>query len=83
MPYTSTISPRNEHLSPDEWAELIALKAAITESVSSVHPTHLERFTELFARSLLGKGNPPLSSHAPFTPPPGAGPAPPAAGPIQ
>lgn len=80
----STTSLRSEHLSPSEWRELFALKAAITESVSSVHPEHLERFTELFARSLLGKGNPPLTAtHAHAVPPSPAGADPPVPGVLE
>lgn len=50
---------RNAALTEAEWSELLALKAAISEHVSSVHPDHLERFAELFARTLLGKGDDP------------------------
>jgi len=58
MPSTSTIPSSDNELSPEEWDELMALRKAITDSISSVHPDKMERFTELFARSLAGKGDP-------------------------
>ena len=44
-------------LSDDEWDELNVLKNAINEHPASVHFMKMERFTELFVRSLEGKGN--------------------------
>jgi hypothetical protein len=58
MPFASTTPSSDNDLSPEEWEELISLKDAITESITSVHPMKMERFTELFARSLAGKGDP-------------------------
>lgn len=58
MPSTSIIPSSDNELSPEEWDELMALRKAITDSISSVHPDKMERFTELFARSLAGKGDP-------------------------
>jgi hypothetical protein len=40
-----------------EWDELIALKDAIDGYPQSVVPEHQERFTELFVKSLAGKGD--------------------------
>lgn len=57
MPSTSTTPYSDSDLSPEEWEELISLKDAITDSISSVHPIKMERFTELFAKSLAGKGD--------------------------
>ena len=45
-------------LTKDEWDELIVLKNAISYSPSTVHPAKMERFTQLFAKSLAGKGDP-------------------------
>lgn len=47
-------------LSKEEWEELNALRQAISESPATVVPEKQERFSALFARSLLGKGNRPL-----------------------
>jgi hypothetical protein len=58
MPFASTTPSSDNDLSPEEWEELVSLKDAITESITSVHPMKMERFTELFARSLAGKGDP-------------------------
>jgi len=44
-------------LSPEEWIELTDLKNAINEYPASVHPMKMERFTELFVRTLEGKGD--------------------------
>ncbi len=46
-------------LSSDEWNELIALKDAIKYDPSTVSPDKMEKFTELFVRSLEGKYDPP------------------------
>ena len=49
-------------LSTDEWKELQALRLAISEYPFTVVPSQQERFTALFTRTLIGKGNsvPPL-----------------------
>lgn len=52
---------QNLMLSPEEWIELTDLKNAINEYPASVHPMKMERFTELFVRTLEGKGN--LATH--------------------
>lgn len=44
-------------LSPEEWIELTDLKNAINDYPASVHPMKMERFTELFVRTLEGKGD--------------------------
>lgn len=44
-------------LTQDEWQELIALKDAINYNPASVHYEKQERFTELFVRTLEGKGD--------------------------
>jgi hypothetical protein len=49
-------------LSAEEWDELTALRKAISDSPAAVVPEKQERFSALFARSLLGKGNQPLNS---------------------
>lgn len=40
-----------------DWEELIALKSVISYNPASVHPDQMEKFTELFVRSLEGKGD--------------------------
>lgn len=47
-------------LSKEEWQELDALRKAISDSPATVVPEKQERFSALFARSLIGKGNQPL-----------------------
>lgn len=39
-------------LTDDEWNEMAAIKRAINDYPASVHPEKMERFTELFVRSL-------------------------------
>ena len=45
------------NLTTEEWNELNALRVAINTNPASVHPEKQERFTELFVRSLEGKGD--------------------------
>ena len=58
MQFASTTPCWPDDLTRDEWDELIVLKDAISYSPSSVHPAKMERFTQLFAKSLSGKGDP-------------------------
>jgi hypothetical protein len=44
-------------LTQEEWNELTVLKNAINDHPASVHPMKMERFTELFVRTLEGKGD--------------------------
>lgn len=44
-------------LTTEEWDELNALREAIHYSPHTVSPKKMEKFTELFVRSLLGKGD--------------------------
>jgi hypothetical protein len=44
-------------LSQEEWNELVDLKNAINEYPASVHPDKMERFTQLFVRTIEGKGD--------------------------
>jgi hypothetical protein len=46
-----------KELTQEEWKEMIALKDAINYHPSTVSPEKMEKFTELFVRSLEGKGN--------------------------
>lgn len=48
----------SEKLTEDEIYELNYLKNAINYDPASVHPEQMEKFTELFVRSLEGKGDP-------------------------
>lgn len=44
-------------LTTSEWYEIQALRRAISENPAAVHPIKMERFSELFAKSLAGKGD--------------------------
>lgn len=46
-----------DYLSKEEWKELDALRKAINYNPSQVCPEKMEKFTELFVRSLRGKGD--------------------------
>ena len=47
-------------LSISEWKEMDVLRRAISENPASVIPSQQERFTALFTRSLIGKGDRPV-----------------------
>jgi hypothetical protein len=47
----------SDELTPREWNELQVLRRAITDNPAAIHTTKMERFSELFARSLVGKGD--------------------------
>ena len=47
-----------EELTAEEWNELNALREAINYDPHTVSPQKMELFTELFVRSLQGKGDP-------------------------
>ena len=51
------VAMTQEYLNADEWQELCALKRAIDDGPCSVVPEKMERFTELFVRTLHGKGD--------------------------
>jgi hypothetical protein len=44
-------------LTTSEWYEIQALRRAISENPAAVHTIEMERFSELFAKSLAGKGD--------------------------
>jgi hypothetical protein len=44
-------------LTAEEWSELNALRMAINYDPSTVCPQKMERFTDLFVRSIAGKGD--------------------------
>lgn len=46
-----------KELTQEEWKEMIALKDAINYDPGTVSPEKMEKFTELFVRSLEGKGD--------------------------
>jgi hypothetical protein len=46
-----------EYLTTEEWNEMDILRKAMNYSLASVHPEKQERFTELFVKSLRGKGD--------------------------
>jgi hypothetical protein len=54
-----TIFPASseEELSQEEWQELFSLKRAIDDGPAAMATNKMERFTELFVRSLHGKGD--------------------------
>lgn len=47
---------RTQTLSIEEYDELVALKNAINTNPASVHPEHMEKFTEFLVRSWEGDG---------------------------
>lgn len=49
-------------LTSQEWDEMVALKKAINENPFSVTPEKQELFTQLFVKSLAGKGDDPPRS---------------------
>lgn len=49
--------PIDAPLSQDEWDEMCALKRAINDGPASIVPHKMERFSELYVRSLYGKGD--------------------------
>lgn len=49
--------PSTDYLTKEEWNELDALRKAINYDPSQVCPQKMEKFTELFVRSLYGKGD--------------------------
>ncbi len=51
------MSQQSDNLTAREWHELQVLRRAISDGPASVHPIKMERFSELFARSLAGKGD--------------------------
>jgi hypothetical protein len=52
---------KDNHLTVEEWDEMIALKNAMNYNISQVHPDKMELFTAFFVQSLDGKGDVPLS----------------------
>jgi hypothetical protein len=48
---------KEDYLSDDEWNELVALKNAINYDPATVHYEKMEKFTELFVKSIAGKGD--------------------------
>lgn len=46
-----------DNLSQEEWEELFSLKKAIDDGPATMATNKMERFTELFVRSLHGKGD--------------------------
>jgi hypothetical protein len=50
------IRAKFEKLSDDEFKEMDDLRKAISQNPAYVHPDKMETFTELFVRSLEGKG---------------------------
>lgn len=57
MQYGSAMPQQSDDLTLTEWDELQALRRAISDNPAAVHPSRMERFSELFARSLVGKGD--------------------------
>jgi len=50
------IQSKIKTLTKEEWEELSALKNAINDSPATVIPKKMERFSELFVRSLQERG---------------------------
>jgi hypothetical protein len=57
MNIISPLSANDEDLSAAEWEELCVLKKAIDDGPATVVASRMERFTELFVRTLHGKGD--------------------------
>ena len=49
-------SGKQEKLTDDEWEEMAALKNAINERPSAVHPDKMEEFTQYLVRSMREMG---------------------------
>jgi hypothetical protein len=47
-------------LSIEEWKEIQHLRRAISDNPFAVTPERQERFSELFSKSIMGKGDLPL-----------------------
>jgi hypothetical protein len=43
-------------MNTEDWNELIALKDVISYNPASVSPENMDKFTELFVKTLRGKG---------------------------
>jgi hypothetical protein len=61
MTHSKTGNAGTTILTDEEWNELVALKNAINDNPATVSPEKMELFTELFVRSLDGKGDVPIS----------------------
>lgn len=53
---TEFLENPSHFLTPDEWLEMQNLKDEINYNPANVVPHKMERFTELYVRSLEGKG---------------------------
>lgn len=49
-------SSKRDKLTEDEWKEMAALKNAINERPSAVHPDKMEEFTQYLVRSMREMG---------------------------
>lgn len=49
-------SNKKDKLTEDEWKEMAALKNAINERPSAVHPDKMEEFTQYLVRSMREMG---------------------------
>lgn len=47
----------DQELTQEEWNEMCALKRAINDGPACIAPHKMERFSELFVRTLRGKGD--------------------------
>ena len=50
-------NPNTDCLTKEEWDELVALNEAISYYPHSVYAQTMETFTELFVRSIQGRGD--------------------------
>jgi hypothetical protein len=53
---TNLVTDPSNLLSPEEWIEMENLKDIISYNPANVSTDKMERFTELYVRSILGKG---------------------------
>jgi hypothetical protein len=51
-------------LTNEEWDEMNVLKQAINDYPATVHPEKMERFTELFVRSIAGGSDAPVDKRS-------------------
>jgi hypothetical protein len=54
---TRSSAPLPPDLSPEEWEEARALLKAISDNPATVVSSKMEKFSELFVRTLAGKGD--------------------------
>lgn len=54
--FMTSSSRKTNELTQEEWTEMVALKNAINQNITQVHPNKMEEFTAYLVRSLKEKG---------------------------